>query len=274
MKTPPLPATISLMTADPTNATLVYREDLTDALSIVRVRPDSGRVPDFVPGQFVRLGLPRPQPPGHAGRVRYTRRAYSIGSSPASTDALEFFVVRIEEGELTPKLWQIEVGQRLWMDTTAKGEFRIDLAPAGKNLIMVSTGTGIAPFVSMLRHYRGENRWQNFILINGVRHAHDLGYRQELEVIAAEDPTVHYIPIVSRETPGDNWPGRRGRVQTLLEDDVLPELAGVPLDPAMSHVFLCGNPAMIDATEILLTARGFTTDQRDKLGNLHFERYW
>ena len=157
------------MSHDPTNATLIFREDLTDTLSIVRVQPDSGVAPDFVPGQFVRLGLPRPQPPGHTGRVRYTRRAYSIGSSPLVREYLEFFVVRIDEGELTPKLWEIHPGDRVWMDPVAKGEFRIDLAPRGKDLVMVATGTGIAPFISMLRTYRHEGYWRHFILVHGSR---------------------------------------------------------------------------------------------------------
>jgi ferredoxin--NADP+ reductase len=262
------------MDHDPTNATLVLREDLTEALSIVRVKPDEGAAPDFVPGQFVRLGLPRPRPAGGTGRVRYTRRAYSIGSSPLEKGHLEFFVVLIEEGELTPKLWNINVGDRLWMDNAAKGEFNIDLAPPAKDLVMVSSGTGIAPFLSMLRTFRGQGRWRRFVLINGVRLARDLGYRDELEAVAREDPTVTYIPLASREPEGSDWTGLRGRVQAALETGTYERLVGAPLDPRECHVFLCGNPQMIDDVEALLVAHGFETDQRDRPGNIHFERYW
>ncbi len=261
------------MESDPTNATVVERTDLTAALSLVKIRPDSGTIPGFVPGQFLRLGVPRPQEkPG--GRIRYTRRAYSIASSPLTTDHVEFFVVRIEEGALTPRLWEIEVGGRVWMDAVAKGEFTIDAAPADADLVMVSTGTGVAPFVSMLRTYRGQNRWRRFVLINGVRYAPDLGFRDELDQIARDDPTVQYIPLVTRESAGGSWPGQRGRVLTVLEPDVYQSLVGAPLDPARCHVFLCGNPAMIDGVEVVLNARGFVTDSREQRGNLHFERYW
>lgn len=260
------------MLDETTNATITYREDLTEILSILHVQPDSGTAPEFAPGQFVRLGLPRPTEPGK--RVRYTRRAYSIGSSPLVRDYLEFFVARIAEGELTPKLWDVEVGGRVWMDTTAKGEFSVELAPRGKDLIMVSTGTGIAPFMSMLRTYRGEGRWRRFVLINGVRYSPDLGYRDELLALTRDDPSVIYVPIVSREPEGSDWTGLQGRVQTVLEPARFHELVGVPLDPADCHVFLCGNPAMIDDVERTLTQAGFAVDERDRPGNLHFERYW
>ncbi len=257
-----------------TNATLIYREDFTEALSIVRVRPDSGRVPDFVPGQFVRLGLPRERPAGSTGRIRYTRRAYSIGSSPLVRDYLEFFVVLIDEGQLTPRLWDISVGDRLWMDEIAKGEFRIDLAPPDKDLVMVSSGTGIAPFVSMLRTFRSEPCWRRFILINGARFARDLGYRAELEQLVSEIPTFTYIPLASREPDDSGWTGLRGRVQRALDSTTYEQLVGAPLTPEDCHIFLCGNPAMIDEVEVLLQARGFQTDQRNQPGNIHFERYW
>ena len=270
------------MEMDATNATLLTREDLTEALSIVRVRPDSGRVPVFVPGQFLRLGLPRDpaeagaegRPVRKPGRVRYTRRAYSIASSPNETEAAEFFVVRIEEGQLTPKLWEIEPGGRLWMDDTAKGEFNMDVAPTGKDLVMVSTGTGIAPFVSMLRTFRGQGRWRRFVLINGARYAADLGYGDELRAAVSADPSVYYIPLATREVEGSAWTGLRGRVQAALEPATYERLVGAPLDPAECHVFLCGNPEMIDAVEPLLAERGFVTDSRERVGTVHFERYW
>ncbi len=308
---------------DGTNAVLLAREDLTELLSIVRVRDDVGRVPEFMPGQFVRLGVPKlvdtggaaatassnaaatsanaatasgstaPPPPlagapapapraGRAGRVRLTRRAYSIASSPLVRDYLEFFVVRIDTGELTPRLWAIEPGGRLWMDEIAKGEFTLDHAPPGKDLVMISTGTGIAPFMSMLRTYRNQGRWRRFILIHGARYAADLGYRAEMEQIVREDPTVCYIPLVTREPepplPGAPehgvWTGLRGRVQSALEHELYCKLVGAPLDPVECHVFLCGNPQMIDEVEALLTSRGFVTDSREQAGNIHFERYW
>ena len=267
------------MEQDPTNASVAERVDLTDALSIVKIRPDSGTVPSFRAGQFFRLGLPQTDATGavavrKSGRVRYTKRAYSVASSPNETGQAEFFVVRIEEGVLTPRLWEIEVGGRLWMDSAAKGEFTIDAAPPGRDLIMVSTGTGIAPFISMLRTYRGQPRWRKLVLIQGVRHATDFGYTDELTAAAREDDSIVFIPLATREPADSPWTGLRGRVQKALEPATYEQHVGAPLDPAQCHVFLCGNPTMIDTVEAQLTQQGFVTDTHQQKGNIHFERYW
>lgn len=264
-----------------TNAGIVARHDLNENLSIVRVRPDSGRIPDFKPGQFVTLGLPKPLTPRLAaalarrpGVVPLVRRAYSVASSPRQTDTLELFVVLIESGKLTPRLWQRDFPNRVWLEDIAKGEFTLDPVPPGQDLVMISTGTGIAPFMSMLRTYRGENRWRRLIIVNGVRHVTDLGYRAELEAVSRVDPTVRYVPIVSRPDEAGGWDRLCGRVQILLDDALCCAHAGLCLDPQTCHVFLCGNPAMIDEMELLLQKRGFRTHTPQSPGNIHFERYW
>jgi len=269
------------MTADPTNATLVERQDLNELLSIVRVRPDTGRVPEFTPGQFITLGLPRELPPEvpaarpkRPGRIPLIKRAYSIASTPRETESYEVFVVLVADGKLTPALWTLNHGGRVWMDDQAKGEFTLAGVPPDKDLVMVSTGTGVAPFLSMLRAYRGTGHWRRLVMINGVRHVSDLGYRAELEAACRADPTIRYIPIVSREPAPAAWHGLRGHVQAVLDDAVYEKHVGAPLDPAECHVFLCGNPAMIDDVERLLQQRGFTTHARQTPGNLHLERYW
>lgn len=265
------------MTNDPTNATLIERRDLNEMLSIVRVRPDSGRVPAFEPGQFITLGLPRSLPPNvpvnpkRPLRTPLTKRAYSIGSSPLETESYELFVVLVAEGKLTPRMWTLGVGDRLWMDDVAKGEFTLAPVPPGKDLVMISTGTGIAPFMAMLRRYRGAGRWRRFVMINGVRRESDLGYRQELEALCREDSSIRYVPIVSRDP---EWAGLTGRVQVAVEEANFARYAGEPLAPEQCHVFLCGNPVMIDEMELLLQGRGFTTHSRELSGNIHLERYW
>ncbi len=264
------------MLADPLNAVLVRREDVTEVLSLVWVRPECGGLPAFQPGQFVRLGLPKPQPPAasNPGRVRLTRRAYSIASGADAPDALEFFVVRVEQGQLTPRLWDLEPGARLWMDVEAKGEFTLDLASPGADLVMVATGTGVAPFVSMLRTHGAPRLWRRFVLIHGARYARDLGYDTELAALARQDPTLVYVPLATREPADGAWSGLRGRVQTALEPETYRRLVGAALDPRECHVFLCGNPDMIDETARVLGGRGFVADSHQGRGNLHFERYW
>ncbi len=268
------------MPPDPTNASVIERHDLNETLSIVRIRPDSGRVPDFQPGQFITLGLPKPLTPALAAALArrpdvtpMVRRAYSIASSPRQTDALELFVVLIETGKLTPQLWLEDFPNRVWLDEVAKGEFTLAGVPPGRDLVMICTGTGIAPFMSMLRTYRGQDRWRRFIIINGVRHISDLGYRAELEDLSRSDPTITYVPIVSRP-PAGGWDRLCGRVQLMLDDQLCQQHAGLCLDPQGCHVFLCGNPAMIDEMELLLQKRGFRSHGTEAEGNIHFERYW
>lgn len=255
------------------NATIVQRHDVTEQLAIIKVQPDAGAVPEFEAGQFINLALPavgrgpsRDSPARATARVPLTRRSYSIASPPSVRDHVELFLVLVEQGRLTPRLWDIPEGGRVWMDDTCAGSFTLDGVERDKNLVMVATGTGIAPYVSMLRQYQNTRRWRSVTVIHGVRYAADLGYREELEALARRDDTVRYLPIASREPEGSAWRGPRGRVTTTL--------GSLELDPRDTHVFLCGNPAMIDDARKLLEPRGFVADDRDKPGNLHFERYW
>jgi ferredoxin--NADP+ reductase len=203
-----------------------------------------------------------------------TRRAYSIASSPLVRDHAEFFVVLVDGGRLTTRLWTLGEQDRLWMDTRAKGTFTFDGVPPDQNLVMVSTGTGIAPFVSLMRTFGTERRWRRLVLLNGTRRSMDLGYADLLTRMDREIPEVTYIPMVSREPDGSSWTGIRGRVQQALEPEVFERSAGFELAPENTHVFLCGNPAMIDSVEQELHTRGFTTHSRRQPGNIHLERYW
>ena len=271
---------------EPYNATITDWIDLNRELAIFRVKPDHGQVPEFEPGQFATLAMPRnaaplshgdDYPEGDPRWLKLWRRAYSIASSPLERDHLEFYVVVVNEGKLTPKIWHAKAGGRLWLDPRIKGEFTLDHVPdpADKNLLMISTGTGLAPYVSMLKTYRGKRRWNKFIILHGVRLAEDLGYREELMQIAREDPSVIYMPSCTREPEGSPWAGQRGRVNVVLEDDKLFEkCSGVKIDPADMHVFLCGNPDMLNLAEAILHQRGFVTQTKKQPGNIHLERYW
>lgn len=273
------------MPADPHNAQIVSREALHDGLAVVRIAPKEGLAPEFQPGQYTNLGLPVPQPAvaggdeeaasRKPGRVKLIRRAYSIASPPRVRDYLEFFIVRVDNGRLTPSLLDMEVGDELFMDTKARGHFTLDGVPEGRDLVLISTGTGLAPYLSMLHEHRGTGRWGKIIIIHGVRLAEDLGYRQELESIAAEDESVVYIPMCTREPEGTEFEGLRGRINSILTPERFQELTGVALSPDNAHVYLCGNPAMIDQAEGELNALGFVTKSpREPEGTLIFERYW
>ena len=283
---------------DPYNARLVQKHLYHQTLGVFRIAYEDAAVPDFEPGQFTNLALLPPETPpppestdgggvtapGDGTRPprrprrgpRLVRRAYSICSPPSEKRWMEFYIVAVAEGALTPRVFDLQVGDRLFMDTKTKGHFTLEGVPAGQNLVTVSTGTGVAPFLSMYHQYRGQDRWGRFVLIHGVRCAADLGYRDELLAIAAQDPRVTYLPVVSREP--DTWGGCHGRVTDVFAPGRFESLCGFPLDPGDCHVLLCGNPAMIDQLETELTADpgpGFVAKTpRQKDGNLHFERYW
>jgi len=270
------------------NATLTDRRDITDDLAFLKIQPDAG-LGDFEPGQFITLGLPLDPEPEEAespqdsgggtaskrrGRVRMLRRSYSVGSASNVKDHAELYVVRVQDGALTTQLWDMPLGSRLWVSPRCVGELTLKDVEPQKKLVMIGTGTGAAPYVSMLRSYRGMDRWDRFVLIHGTRYARDLGYHDELSRIAAEDPSVVYLPSVTREPDDSGWSGLRGRVQQVVESDALRHALNGELDPATCEVFLCGNPEMIDTMEPALHERGFVTRTIRQPGNLHLERYW
>ncbi|MBX2851501.1 MAG: ferredoxin--NADP reductase [Phycisphaeraceae bacterium] len=279
---------------DPLNAKVVERQLLHDTLGIFRIAYEGeGPKKDFEPGQFANLALMPPpeaveaqakaEAEGDApkrrrpGRVKLVRRAYSIASPPSEKRWLEFYIVAVDEGALTPRLFDLDVGDRLFMDTKIKGHFTIKDVPDGKNLVTVATGTGLAPFLSMYKQYKDTpGRFNRFVFIHGVRVEEDLGYRDYFQQLAKDDPRIVYLPAVSRAPEDSGYAGYRGRVTTMFSDGTYEQATGAKLNPETDHVFLCGNPAMIDQLEAELVERdGFTVKSpRQKDGNLHFERYW
>ena len=254
------------------NATVVYRRDLNDRLAVVRVAPGSGDWTGFLPGQAATLGLPDPRDP-----ARFLRRTYSIASPPGAEE-LEFYVQLVKPTDPATRLWHLEEGDGLWLAPQPAGRFTLEGLPNDADFVLVGTGTGLAPYLSMLRHFRGTNRWSSCAVVHGARDASELGYRDELSHWAAEDEDIRYVPTLTREAPDSDWAGPRGRVTALLVAGRLERELGRPLDPARTQVFLCGNPAMVDEMEALLAARGFTPRNVGRAdappGNLHFERWW
>jgi ferredoxin--NADP+ reductase len=255
------------------NSTLVGRIEVTPDLLILQVKPDTG-VPDFVPGQYVALGLP-----GGAARVagskdepeapsadKLIKRAYSIGSSPTQKDYLEFYVAVVPDGCLTPRLAALQPGDRVFSQPKVTGHFTLDGVPAERNLILVSTGTGLAPFMSMVRTSATWDGDRQITVVHGVRHPSDFAYADELLSYRAAGRKLEYLPIASRA--GDDFTGRKGRIQKLFEGGELNP------DPSSDSVFLCGNPAMTEDMEKHLTSVGFAVHSKKSPGNLHVEKYW
>jgi ferredoxin--NADP+ reductase len=255
------------------NSTLVSRIEITPELLIIQVRPDSG-VPEFKAGQYVALGLPGSAPRYGAALPekesvapdKLIKRAYSIGSSPRQRDFLEFYIAVVPDGALSSRLAALKPGDRLFSQPKVTGTFIVDEVGEERNLVLVSTGTGLAPFMSMVRTGDIWTPGRKVTVVHGVRYPSDFAYADELLSLQASGKNFEYLPIASRA--GDDFSGRKGRVQRLFEEGVLAP------SPQSDSVFLCGNPAMIEDLERALIDRGFVLHSKKTPGNLHVEKYW
>jgi len=259
------------------NATVLAREDLSETVFLLRVKPDEADPPPFEPGQFVQLGIPLETPARDGSgvlRLRLQKRSYSVASAPGDAAGYELCLALVAGGRLTPALHGLQAGARIFLDPHPLGRFTLERIVHTRDLVLVATGTGVAPYVSMRRTYAGKGRWRRMAIVHGVRHVADLCFRRELEEAARTDADFVYLPLVSRENDPARWSGLRGRVQQVLDPARLRELAQIELSPKTCHVLLCGNPAMIDETRALLEQRGFVPDTPEHLGGLRFERYW
>lgn len=272
------------METDPTkqyNATVVSHEKMSEHLAILKIKPDFP-VNDFKAGQFAVLGLSGTAPCAPqasqckmpAEPQKLIRKAYSIASAGVQTDTLEFYIALVPEGELTPRLFHLQKGDRLFVGTKIAGKFTLGSIPENKNLIMISTGTGLAPFLSMIRTDMICGHDRHFVVIHGARHSNELGYYSELSLMAQNCKNFHYLPAVSRPHEDPNWGGLKGRVTDIITQGVVEKSTGLKLSPEFFDVLLCGNPSMIEDITLYLETRGFCRDSKDRPGNIHKEEYW
>ena len=272
---------MSNATQDPYNATVIGREEIHPQLVVLRVRPDA-ELFEFKPGQFGVLGLQ-----GAAPRVaeaapeepvtepdKMIRRAYSIASSSVERRYVEFYLTLITSGQLTPRLFALRHGSRVFLGPKASGIFTLDHVAPGKAVILIATGTGLAPYVSMLRTMLMHETQRKFVVLHGARYSWDLGYRGELESLARLRPNFTYIPSITRADQDPHFHGRTGRIQALVEQGVLEKESGVALDPSQSEVFLCGNPEMVTGVRMMLEDKGFAAKQGENPATIHIEEYW
>jgi ferredoxin--NADP+ reductase len=272
-----------MITPEPSkyNATVIGREEINPQLIVMRVQSDGPLFP-FVPGQFAVLGLlageprvPEADPEEPATEPdKLIRRAYSIASSSLERRYLEFYLTLVGSGELTPRLFMLKHGSRLFLSPKASGFFTLDRVAPGKAVLLVATGTGLAPYMSMLRTLLIHERERKFVVLHGARYSWDLGYRAELESLARIRPNLVYIPSITRPDEDPHFVGQTGRIQNLLEQGLVQNESGLFLDPDRVEVFLCGNPDMSRQVKELLVARGFVPDQGKQSGTIHSEDYW
>ena len=221
----------------------------------------------FVAGQFARLALPAP--PGAAEPM--IGRPYSFVNPPDRAPH-EFYIVTVPEGPLSPRLASLKTGDPIWLLHAANGFFCIGEVPPADVLWCMATGTGLAPFLSILRTREPWQRFARVVLVHAVRRACELAYRDTLAEIGAAHPGAFTsVSMVSREAaPG----ALAGRIPAAVADGRLESSAGAALAAATAQVMLCGNPAMVEDTIRVLAARGMRRHRRRNPGQITAESYW
>lgn len=271
------------MTKYEPNAILAQRIEAAPGLGIFRIVPDGWELPQFAPGQYAVIGLPASAPrtplsdpeEGNGAPDRFIRRAYSIASSSLAREHLELFVNLVPSGEFTPRLFALEPGSRLWLGHKLTGMFTLRDVPRDANVAMIATGTGLAPYMSMLRTELLPADQRRFAVLHGARHSWDLGYTAELFTMQRLCPNFAYVPIVSR--PGEEpvpWGGAKGHVQELWRSGAIERAWGFRPTPRNTHVFLCGNPAMVEEMTRLLREDDYRVHEPRAPGQIHIEKYW
>ena len=240
-------------------------EHYTDRLFRFRVtRPQSLR---FRSGEFVMLGLPADGKP--------LLRAYSI-ASPAWDESLEFFSIKVQDGPLTERLQKIQPGDEILLRPKTTGTLVNDALLPGKRLFMLSTGTGIAPFVSLIRDPETYEKFESVILTHTCRTQGELQYGYDSVAAAKADPLVgeeatnqlKHFASTTREASANN-----GRITTLISSGDFFTTLGIPsFDAAHDRIMMCGSMGMIKDVREMLEPKGFTEGSNHNPGNFVVER--
>lgn len=235
-------------------------------MSIRVTRPPEYR---FAPGHYARLGIAD-------SAARWVFKPLSIASAPADP-WIEFFCTLIPGGEFSARLAALRVGDVVEVERASYGFLTVDSLAPGTDLWLLASGTGLAPFLSMLRDQAIWQAFDRLFVVHSVRQAAELAYADELERFAEEPPVdpararLRYLPIVTREPAATSL---AARVPALIVSGRLAEAAGMTLDPSRSRVMVCGNPGMTRDLRALLGDRGFRTSRRSAPGQVAFEKYW
>ncbi len=250
----------------PTEETVLSVTHYTDRLFAFRItRPASFR---FRSGEFVMIGLPKPD-------GKPLLRAYSI-ASPAWDEELEFFSIKVPDGPLTSRLSLIQPGDKVLLGRKPTGTLVLDALKPGKRLWMFSTGTGFAPFASLIRDPETYAKFDAVIVTHTTRQVSELKYGFDTVAAAKADPLVgeeatrqlaHFTSITREDYPV------RGRITDLISNGGLCASLSLPdLDPAEDRAMICGSMAMIQDTKALLEARGFTEGSNASPADFVIER--
>ncbi len=237
----------------PYNGRLSRWEEIAPGLAIVGVQAVEAPFP-FEPGQYATLGL--------MGTEKLIQRPMSVSSSADDLSEYEFFIRLVQDGGFTPLLWERSVGDPINIKGP-KGKFL--LQDDGRRALFVASGTGLAPFISMIETLRGRGETRDIVLLHGVSYDYDLAWRRELtELQDGATFPLRYVATISRPQHCPDWTGCTGRVEAIVES----QLDEHGLTPETATIYLCGNPEMITAVDEIAAARGFPPEQVRK------ELYW
>lgn len=236
--------------------------------SFVLTRPPSFK---FTAGQFARIGITITD---EYGEKQTIFRAYSVVSSPFASE-LAFFSIVVPNGAFTSRLKHMQIGDDVLVEKIPYGFLTLTRfqKPAPQDLWLLATGTGLAPFLSILQDFDVWQAYQKIVLVYSVRYVKDLAYLELIQSLKADfgedGADLTFVPIVTRE-PYVNQLNQR--IPLLLKSHQLEDHVGIKLNPN-SHIMLCGNPDMVENTKDTLKKMGFTMNRRGE-GNIAVENYW
>jgi len=254
---------------------------VSPSMKIFRIKPDGWDLPEFEAGKFLVLGLY-----GQHSRVDYAeqefkaseddkliRRAYSIASS-SKDGFVEFFISLVETGQLTPRLFDLKAGDSVFMSQKPTGMFTLDKIAPDQNVVLVATGTGVAPYMSMLRS-DALSRQGKIAIIHGASISMDLGYHSDMELLERLFPSkfVYYPTITNPEKEVVEWHGDTRFIDDIWNDPKLSEFLGFEPKSDSTHIMLCGNPNMITGMKGALKEQGFKEHTKREPGQIHAEEF-
>jgi ferredoxin--NADP+ reductase len=261
------------------NATVVGKILLTPDIMTLRVDTDEPR-DAFSAGQYTLVGLYGKE--GRSGNSseeadpvepdKLIQRPYSIASTTDQVQQFEFYISQVKSGQLTPRLFNLNPGDRLFVSKRIVGVFKLADTPQNQDIVMIATGTGLAPYLSFLRSYLTDRPKSKMTVIQGAAKQWDLGYYSELSFLDSSFDNFTYIPTLPEAD--QTWTGYKLWIDDLLEQDVLMKETGIEVDPDNTHFFLCGNPKMVEGVSNWLKDKGYSRHTRKEPGALHIEEFY
>ncbi len=265
---------------DDYNSIVTHVIQVSPIMKIIRIKPKDWELPEYKSGQFIPIGLypdfPRVEDstPDYQefSNDKLIKRAYSIASS-SQQDFIEFYITLVHSGALTPRIFSLKVGDKIWMGKKATGMFTLDRIDENQNIVLIATGTGVAPYMSMLRS-NILKRKGNVMVIHGAANSWDLGYSSELQLLASMFPNFYYHPTITEvDKEHADWSGDTRFIEEIWKTYVRNGKFEFIPKADNTHIFLCGNPNMVNGMVEMLKQENFVEHTRKIQGQIHIEKF-